>query len=317
MKLHFILNTTARTGSSASVWNSIKIRLVDEKIPYKIHPTTYPGAATDLARELSQLSDERVYVIVIGGDGTFNEVLNGITDFNKVRIGLIPAGSGNDFARGVGLHSGIAGFEAILHSIKQEEEGHPVSRIDLGEASYEGNSRLFGISAGIGLDAIVCKKALTSPLKKVLNRLHLGKLTYILLTVYTLFSMETTGAAVTYSDGRRIPVRKMIFAAGMNLYAEGGGVPMAPKANPKDGKLSLTIAHGIPKAVTFLKLPLLLAGKQEKLKGFDIYEDREFTIRTNKAFTLHTDGEYCGEVNQVTFRCLDKTLMLLGGNTNS
>ncbi len=312
MKLHFILNAAARTGSASSVWNALKIRLTDEKISYKIHPTAYPGAASDLARELSELPEEKVWVVVIGGDGTFNEFLNGITDFEKLRVGLIPAGSGNDFARGAGLKSGMEGFDAILQSVHQEEQGHPVSRIDLGEAVYEGNRRLFGISAGIGLDAIVCKKALTSPVKKVLNRIHLGKLTYILLTVASLFSMETTGASLVFSDGSRLSVRKMIFAAGMNLFAEGGGVPMAPNADPADGRLALTVAHGIPKAVTFLKLPFLIAAKQEKVKGFSIYEDREFTVCTDRAFTLHTDGEYCGEVRKVTFRCLESRLQLLG-----
>ena len=124
-----------------------------------------------------------------------NEVLNGITDFDKVRFGMIPSGSGNDFARGLMIdkNPNIA-LHQILKAISREKNGIPVSRVDIGQVRWgetEEESRIFGISSGIGLDAIVCKKALHSKLKKVLNKIHLGKLTYLLLTVSSLFSMKT------------------------------------------------------------------------------------------------------------------------------
>ena len=92
----------------------------------------------------------------------------------------------------------------------------------------------------------MCKKALHSRLKQVLNRFHLGKLTYLALTVQSLFTMETANAKVITEYGGFI-LPKMIFAAAMNLPAEGGGVPMAPKASPEDGRLSLSSASGIAK----------------------------------------------------------------------
>lgn len=312
MKLHLILNTTAKNGGATSVWNHIKVMLVREHIDYEVHPTTYPGAARDIAKELSALADERVYLLVIGGDGTLNEVLNGITDFDRIYLGLIPAGSGNDFARGVGLAFGEQGFNNILSDMKRIEAGEDIKKMDLGEAYFDGQSRRFGISAGVGLDAIVCKRALTSRLKKVLNRLHLGQLTYVLLTVLTLFSMETAKAQIVLADGRQKQVSKLIFAAAMNLFAEGGGVPMAPSAHPWDGELSLSMAYGIPKALTFLKLPLLMAAKQEKIKGFGVYASPSFTLHIDRKVTLHTDGEYGGEVDEITFICLKEKLQLLG-----
>ena len=84
----------------------------------------------------------------------------------------------------------------------------------------------------------MCKKALHSRLKQVLNRFHLGKLTYLALTVQSLFTMETANAKVVTEHGGYI-LPKMIFAAAMNLPAEGGGVPMAPHASVQDGLLSL------------------------------------------------------------------------------
>ena len=92
--------------------------------------------------------------------------------------------------------------------------------------------------------------------------MHLGKLTYLMLTVQTLFSMKTFGAQVSV-DEETYTYEKMIFAAAMNLHAEGGGVPMAPKSTPYDGKLSLSSAAGISKWKTFW---LLHKGSKEEEK---------------------------------------------------
>lgn len=81
---------------------------------------------------------------------------------------------------------------------------------------------------GAGLDALVCKKALKSKVKDALNKLHLGKLTYLFLTVQSLFTMQTTDAAAVFDGKGQQNRKKMIFAAAMNFRAEGGGVPMAP-----------------------------------------------------------------------------------------
>ena len=85
----------------------------------------------------------------------------------------------------------------------------------------------------------------------------------------------------------------MIFAASMNLPAEGGGVPMAPDASPQDGLLSLSSAAGIAKWRTFFLLPLLVAAKQEGIKGFNIRDEKGFRVVLDKPMVLHADGEYC------------------------
>lgn len=100
--------------------------------------------------------------------------------------------------------------------------------IDLGEVAWDDceKPRKFAISAGVGLDALVCQKALTSKLKVFLNKLHLGKLTYLLITVQSLFSMQTTEAAVRLDETPERKLDRIIYIAAMNFKAEGGGVPM-------------------------------------------------------------------------------------------
>ena len=96
----FIINLHSRTGKSQAIWESLEKILKEEGVSYNVHITEYVGHATEIARELTQDGTYR-FLVVGGGDGTVNEVLNGICDFSCVTFGYLPLGSANDFARGL------------------------------------------------------------------------------------------------------------------------------------------------------------------------------------------------------------------------
>jgi len=304
--IYFIVNKQSRTGKGALIWREIRTILKEKGISYKSFYTEYKGHATKLAKNLSSNLKEEIKLVVVGGDGTVNEVINGIVDFEKVCFGIIPTGSGNDFARGLGIKGDIRQHVERIISGKQ------IERIDLGCVSYGDNkSRYYGISSGIGMDAIVCKKALNSKLKTFLNRFHIGKLTYLILTIQTLFSMETAKVKVRFDNKTIKSFNRLIFCAAMNFRAEGGGVPMAPRADAKDGKLSLCFAHGIPKWKTFFMLPLLVLAKHEKLSCFYITECKTCEIKLSKPVVAHADGEYLGDVSSIFYECLPGKLKII------
>lgn len=310
--LYFIVNEQSRSGKGAAIWQEVERVLRDKKIDYKAWVTEYEGHASALAREICEIEDEDICLVVLGGDGTANEVVNGMTHFDKVRFGTIPTGSGNDLARGLGITgSPTEQLERILKCMETGKE--QCFEMDLGEVSWNGcdKPRLFLISAGIGMDALVCKKALTSKLKKFLNKIHLGKLTYLILTVQSLFTMQTTDAAAHFDGKGQRNLKKMIFVAAMNFRAEGGGVPMAPHADATDGKLSVSSVSGIPKWLTFFCLPFLVAAKHLWIKGFSVDDCSECKIKLKSPMVLHADGEYCGDVTELTFTCLPKKLRVL------
>ena len=320
---YFIVNTKSRSGKSLGVWKNVRKVLKEAHIEFKAYETQYEGHALKLARDICKKKDEDKSLIIVGGDRTVNEVINGINDngiedFKKIKVGLIPAGSGNDFARGLG----IAGNETdIIKEILEREKiakdykgENYYTKIDIGQVTWKEDnlekSRLFAISSGVGLDAIVCKKTNTSKLKKILNKIRLGKLTYILFTIETLFSMTTFMADVKIKD-EKFKFNKVIFMANMNVRAEGGGVPMAPNANPADGNLHMCMANGIPKWRTFFCLPLLVMARHEGIKGFDIIDNEECEIMTDKPVVLHADGEYLADTNEVKYMCLKEKLCIL------
>lgn len=308
--LYFIVNETSRSGKARQIWKDIQQSLIKADVAYEYMVTQGRNHATKLASEISQRPEDNICIVVIGGDGTMNEVINGIADFDKVRFGIIPTGSGNDFGGGLDLpKSPEENLQRIISSYKAGEDSYRA--VDMGLVKWGQNQKkLFGISSGIGLDAIVCKKALSSKLKNVLNKLRLGSLTYVLLTIITLFSMKTADFEISYDNNKRT-LKKTIFAAAMNLRAEGGGVPMAPDANPYDGKLSISSASGIPKWITFLCLPFLVAGKHTHIKGFNLVSCEEVVIHASQKMTLHADGEYVSDVTDLTFGVYPQKLRLM------
>jgi len=304
--LHFIVNKQSRSGKGAKVWAQVEDYLNEKEVDFCVHVTEHQGHASEIAKEICHLPEEDIRLVAVGGDGTINEVINGMDHFDRVCFSVIPTGSGNDFARGLGLKG------SPLEHIQRIMESKETYKIDLGQVTWNGcvKPRRFAISAGVGMDAIVCERVETSKLKKVLNKVHLGKLTYILITIHTLFSM-TTGLAKCVFDGKKEEYNKFIFAAAMNFRAEGGGVPMSPKADARDGLLSICHCYGIPKPLTFFLLPVLVMAKHSNIKGINIVDCTEEELHLDVPMTLHTDGEVIDHVTDVKFECLPDILNIM------
>lgn len=308
--LYFIVNEKSKSGNAKQIWKDIEEVLKVRNVSYQVFVSEYRGHAGKLAGEICAMDDDDICLVAVGGDGTANEVINGITDFEKVRFGVIPTGSGNDLARGLALSKDPKnGIVHILNAMKKTRED--TWCMDLGEVIFGDEKRLFAISSGIGLDALVCKKALKSTIKDILNKIRLGKLTYLVLTVQSLFTMQTADMEIVFDKEESIQKKRMIFTAAMNFKAEGGGVPMAPEASACDGKLSFCEAAGIPKWRTFLCLPFLVAAKHTSIHGFSVTDAKDCTIHLSRPMVVHADGEYCGEVAEVRFRCLPGKLCVL------
>ncbi len=304
---YFLVNLTGGSGKTKAVWQQLTRVLEERDVSYKAFKTRGDEHVRELAGKISQIADDDdIRVIVVGGDGTVNNVLNGISNFDNVSLGVIPTGSGNDFARGLGAGKDpVAALETILLRTREQTR-----MIDLGKISWEHGERIFGISAGAGLDALVCKQALTSKLKNILNKIGMGQSIYSILTVKNLFTMKYIRGAAVY-DGDQLTLDKMIFMAAMNFSCEGGGVPVAPGARADDGEMSVCCAAGVPKIRTFFCFPKLLAAKHENLKGFSLKNCRNLEINLDEPAVVHADGEYVGDLSHITVECLPGKLRCL------
>lgn len=288
--LNFIINPVSSSGGSASIWEHIKT-LIGDDVSYVVHYTRENYYADAVARDILA-SGQPETIIIIGGDGTLNSAINGIKATDKITLGYIPAGSGNDFARGMGI-------KVDDNYIRKVIAGNNVIKLDVGLLESNNNRSHFLVSAGIGCDADICTNNMEGKIKKLLNKVHLGSLSYTLtaLVLMLTYKKQTIDVCV---DDRHETISNCYFSTIMNGAYEGGGIRFCPDAVVTDGMLDICIvSRGNPISL-FSLLPLSYSGKHVGKKGVSIYRGRKisFTLSDNKP--AHTDGEYFDTTNSVT-----------------
>lgn len=308
---YFIVNGKAGAGRKKNIWKHVlKPELIRRGVYFHQYECSYPGHGTKIVAQIMAEHSGELTLVVVGGDGTFNEVLNGITDFSRVTLSYIPAGSAND----LGYALGISGDP--LRVLKKILDGGRIYQMDIGKTTFhrDESARYFAISSGIGLDAEACRGA-KGRLKEVLNRLHLGKLIYMLNTIHLVLAYPATEGKLVFFDKKGKPterrVHRLFFLAGMNQPYEGGHIQMARGARSDDGKLSFAMAHDLSNVKALFSLALLALRQQKHITGYEVVEARACHIMLKDNFEVHTDGETFGGQWDVTMECLPKKLQML------
>lgn len=280
----FIANPNARSGRGILLWKKIEQILLEKKIHYEVLFTKYQHHATRMVHELTSDGKQHT-LVVLGGDGTLNEVIDGIVFLDKVTLGYIPLGSGNDFARGLGLPSDID------NALKEILAPSHYTHMNVGILDYESKHRRFAVSTGIGFDAAVCHQVMVTPLKSFLNRLKLGKLTYLGVALHKLFTMKPISMTVTTESGETKTYKNVYFTAVMNLKYEGGGFNFCPAADCTDDKLNIITVSDLSRLKVLCLLPTAFKGWHTHFRGIHLDTCKEVTITSEKALPVHTDGE--------------------------
>ena len=305
---YFIINPKSKTGKGIKIWHKVQAKLDELHIPYKYYFTNYEFHSTKLAEKICQQYEGVKKIVVLGGDGTVNEVINGIRSYQDVMLGYIPTGSSNDLARSLHIPGDpLKALDLLLN-------GHHYVYYDHGQVSLnnENNSRKFAVSSGVGFDAVVCYEALNSNIKKILNKIKLGKLTYGILALKGIISYKPCDGELIIDGEQHIKLKKIFFAASMIQPYEGGGCMMAPQANASDGKLSVCVFNDIPKYKILFVLPLMYIGKHTIFKRYlHLFDCNSLEILLEKEQVLHTDGEYVGKSDHIFVRCVDEQVRML------
>ncbi len=314
---YFIINPASRSGRGLTVWKQTKRELRRQGIVYRAFVTRYPRHSIRLTKKLCAKVKGAFTLVILGGDGTANEVLSAVPkeDLERITFAYLPSGSSNDLARGLGLSPDpVRALGEIL-------SGRHILEMDYGTISLPGSGHRpyrFAVSAGIGFDAAVCKEALDSPIKQALNQVGLGKLSYLIIAIKQIVACRTADLTVSIDGGPPVTYPRVFFAAAMNQRFEGGGLPVAPCADPTDHLLSLCILHGFPKIKAFVILPaLLLGGRHTRLKGVTLINCRSARLTVSKPLCVHSDGEYRGLQKRLVFACSEHTIRIIGGKPNT
>ena len=281
---YFIVNPKASSGRGMKKWKRLAALLDKHQIPYKVSFTKQAGSAIEYARSITSRG-ENLILVAVGGDGTANEVLNGICDFVHTTFAYVPAGSGNDLARSLNLPTDP---EAVLRLLLHPQA---VRSLNIGCAQSGHVSRRFLVNSGIGFDAAVCHEALNSRMKKFLNRFHLGKLTYLGIALKQIILLKGVQANLILDSGHEISFPKIFFCIFMNGKYAGGGFKFCPDSLPDDDLLDVCLVEQVSK-LKFLRVrPSAFSGKHTGIKEVHLYRCRRAHIKTPRPMAVHTDGE--------------------------
>ena len=309
----FIVNPASRSGHASQIWTEIETLLKERNILYRVYFTSHRGHGTKLAQQLTKDLSSRTTLIVVGGDGTVNEVLNGIEHPEHIILGYIPTGSGNDFAKGMALPSDPQkALELILSP-------NSYRTVDIGVLKYSEKDtekiRKFAVSTGIGFDAAICHHALVSRLKVLLNRIHLGKLAYAFISLRELALHKPCRCRISFDNGTEVTFEKLHFAAVMNQPFEGGGFRFCPNAQNNDGKLDLCMIHDVSKIKLLFLMAIGLFGWHTSLKGVDTFRCKQVHIHTSAPMPVHADGESAFLQDAISVTCEQECLLIIAPQT--
>lgn len=240
-------------------------------VGYTFHETRGHGDARDIARALTQDAARRVDIVAMGGDGTLSEVLNGLSDPSNVRLGLVPCGSGNDFAATAGIPLTPDGALDML--LRGE-----VKYTDYMEC---GNVR--GINAiGTGIDVDILRRYARMKLLK-------GPAAYLASLVITLLAYKPRQFSEETADGP-VPHSAFIACAG-NGQSIGGGICLCPDAKLDDGLLDVIIIDSISRLRYPSSLLKILKHKALEIPTARFHRADRLRIRADAPMPIQIDGE--------------------------
>jgi diacylglycerol kinase (ATP) len=262
--------------------------------PGELHLTHKAGDAETFARKAIRAGCN--YVIAAGGDGTLNEVVNGIASPRRAReicVGVVPLGTGNDFARSLGLPATLEENIDILRS-KQ------TAPIDLVRVRSDRTRYFVNVSTG-GFSGLVNEK-LTPGIKRAW-----GPLAYVRSAAAALPDLHAyrTTIALDSTERLSIDLYNVIIANGRFVAA---GLPIAPNADPSDGLLDLVLIPKLPKPEMALLATEMVLGKHLSSNALIFRRAKKISVRSRPGMWFNVDGEAVGNepaVFQVVPRALN------------
>jgi diacylglycerol kinase (ATP) len=264
--------------------------------PRAVHVTQGPGDAESYASEAARNGCEEI--IAAGGDGTLNEVINGISDhLARVRLGLIPLGTGNDFARCLNLPPTV---EENIDNILSAQ----TTALDVVRATSDRARVFINVSAG-GFSGLVDEK-LTPELKRTW-----GPLAYVRSAAAALPELRAYRTVVVLDGHERIDVDlyNVVIANGRFV---AGGLPIAPDADPADGLLDIILIPSYPTSEVVLLAAQILLGKHLKSDAITFRRAAKVSVQSRPGMWFNVDGELLGN-EPIVFEVLPRALQFVLG----
>jgi YegS/Rv2252/BmrU family lipid kinase len=302
---YVIINPNAGNGKGKKDWNRIADILKNNGIQFKVKPTERKGHATEFTREL--IAEGYRKIISIGGDGTLNEIVNGIftqdhCPATEIILGLIPVGTGNDWGRMFGIP---LIYEGAVQVIKEGK----LMLHDIGVISYfngEEKAKTYFINiAGLGFEAVVVRKTNKQKDKGMSN-----KAIYFYNLLSSLITYRNTPVDITI-DEKTSRAKVFSINVGNGRYC-GGGMRQTPDALPDDGLFDITVIKEMSRIEIIKSLQLLYDGtimSHPKVSG---YRSNNLKVNSDSLLYIEADGESLGHT-PVEFSIIPSAVNIIYG----
>jgi len=304
-----IVNRAAGGGKTERDWPIINQLLKKHKIRFEPHFTNRRLHASIIAR--NKIREGYSRIIVVGGDGTMNEVINGVfaqgrIHTTEVMLGMISGGTGNDWAR---MFNIPADYEKAILTIKQQRTFIQ----DAGLVNYLKNGkewkRYFINIAGMGFGARVVERS-----NRMKDKGKSGPLLYFYNIFFSLVRYKALNAEIDF-DGKTIDRNIFSMNVGIGRY-NGGGMMQVPHAIADDGLYSITLIRKIGKLTVLANIKRLYNGSIINHSKVETYTARSVQIKGPTPLQIETDGESLGH-GPVQFRIIPRSVTVISGELSA
>jgi diacylglycerol kinase (ATP) len=302
-KVKLILNPMADMGAAWRVANDLR-PIIAEYGHADWSGTVYPTHATELAQQAAQ--DRYDMVVAMGGDGTVHEVVNGLMRVpaeQRPILGVVPVGSGNDFAHAIGVP--LQPDRALAHALK----GEP-GLVDIGLMTDENDRQeYFDNTVGVGFDAVVTIRSHKLPIVR-------GFLMYLTAVIQTILLNHDPANMKVAADGDKWEEDALMFTI-CNGGREGGGFIIAPEAKLDDGILHYAMVKKCGRLTMFRLIPEFMKGTHVHFPQLRMGTCQTFQILADRPMYIHADGEiftsFGSNLKGLKFEILPKALRVIKG----
>jgi YegS/Rv2252/BmrU family lipid kinase len=285
-----VANPASGGGKVRKRWAEIEQKLTENGVDFTVHFTKKRGEATAFVKN-ALLTEGVRNIIGLGGDGTLNEIINGIfqqtaVDPSSIRFTMYAAGTGNDWVK---MHAIPSDLDAFIQMLKIGNTAwQDVGKVDYLDAEGGKQHHYFGNAGGVGYDSFVVQ-SVESAGKRYVPK----KLAYFLHMLKCLYAYKAERVRI-HHDGEMIEDSFYTINFGINKFS-GAGMQLTPQAIKDDGLLGFTLIKDIPRWKVISYMPLLYLGTIEKARAVTLFQVKNIRIESlGKPIYCETDGELVG-----------------------
>ena len=293
-----IANPKSRAGKSEGLLNRVEALLIKNQIDFELHKTSVAGDEIMFVEKATSLGYRKI--LCIGGDGTIQKIVAGIQiqkniPKENVLFGLVPLGTGNDWAKSKGISLKISESIPFLNSGKIKAQDVGLANIKAGEKEIK---RYFITYSGVGFDSFM--------LKKIQSYKWLGKFSYLFCALMNFMNYKNIEVEIETDDAK---INSRVFLLGVGLCKfTGGGMQLIKTPAGANGQLNMTIAQDLSKMeIIKIFFSLFNGGVFKKRKILTLSSEKILIVAKNTVLTCQGDGEIFG-AGKVSYSVVKKGL---------